>query len=161
LSLRQLSSEGAYAISTTWAWGTKPISVRTLAAWARAIVGQSIDAFQLKRLRSGVETLLAARGISREVRGQLQSHGLTGVQARYYDGHDSMREKREALDLLLEELQHGDTQSVPANQGRTANLMPALHTVRASARTSRGTRMRKGAVGRQGRQPMPVAWSPN
>ena len=45
------------------------------------------------RIRSGVETLLAANGVSQEVRGHLQSHGLTGVQARHYDGHDYMPEK--------------------------------------------------------------------
>jgi len=128
LSLRQLSSEGAYAISTTW--GTKPISVRTMAAWARAIVGQSIDAFQLKRLRSGVETLLAAKGISREVRGQLQSHGLTGVQARHYDGHDYMREKRGALELLLDELQHGDKQVTSVETEHTVDRCPEVHDMR-------------------------------
>jgi len=81
-----LKREGEFAVSTTA--GKKPISVRTLAGWAHAIVGDAIDGFQLKRIRSGVETLLAARGVSREVRGHLQSHGLTGVQTRHYDGHD-------------------------------------------------------------------------
>jgi integrase len=96
--LRRLERAGECVFSTTA--GRKPISVRTLAGWAQAIVGDSIDGFQLKRIRSGVETLLAAEGVSREVRGQLQSHGLTGVQARHYDGHDYMREKRAALELL-------------------------------------------------------------
>jgi hypothetical protein len=40
-------------------------------------------------------------GVSREIRGQLQSHGLTGVQARHYDGHDYMPEKLQALELLF------------------------------------------------------------
>jgi hypothetical protein len=31
----------------------------------------------------------------------LQSHGLTGVQARHYDAHDYMPEKRAALELLV------------------------------------------------------------
>jgi hypothetical protein len=34
----------------------------------------------------------------------VQSHGLTGIQARHYDGHDYMLEKRQALDLLAREL---------------------------------------------------------
>lgn len=55
-----------------------------------AIVGDGIEGFQVKRIRSGIETLLAAQGISREVRGHPQSHGLSGVQARHYDGHDYM-----------------------------------------------------------------------
>ena len=94
--------QGEYAISTTA--GKKPISVRTLAGWAQDIVGDSIEGFQLKRIRSGLETLLVAQGVRREVRGHLQSHGLTGVQARHYDGHDYMREKGRALETLLGEL---------------------------------------------------------
>ena len=101
--LAHLKHEGEFAISTTT--GKKAISVRTLAGWAHAIVGDTIEGFQLKRIRSGVETLLAAQGVSREVRGHLQSHGLTGVQARHYDGHDYMPEKRSALDILSRELQ--------------------------------------------------------
>ena len=101
-TLDVLKREGVFAISTTA--GEKPISVRTLAGWVHAIVGDSIAGFQLKRIRSGVETLLAAQGVSREVRGHLQSHGLSGVQARHYDGHDYMAEKRRALELLFGEL---------------------------------------------------------
>jgi integrase len=100
--LSLLKREGDFAISTTA--GKKAISVRTLAGWAHAIVGEKIEGFQLKRIRSGVETLLAANGVSREVRGHLQSHGMTGVQARHYDGHDYMPEKRLALDILCREL---------------------------------------------------------
>ena len=58
----------------------------------------------MKRIRSGVETLLAARGVNREVRGHLQSHGLTGVQARHYDGHDYLAQKRQALAVLMREV---------------------------------------------------------
>ena len=71
---------------------------------AQSLVGDSIEGFQLKRIRSGVETLLAAHGVSREIRGHLQSHGLTGVQARHYDGHDYMAEKRRALEILVREV---------------------------------------------------------
>jgi Flp pilus assembly protein TadB len=73
------------------------------------VVGSTGDAivdFTLKRVRSGVETLLAANRVSREIRGHLQSQ-LTGIQARHYDGHDYMVEKWEALDLLVRELTSG------------------------------------------------------
>lgn len=99
-AVRELQSEcGEFAISTTG--GKKPISVRTMASWANDIVGDAIAGFQLKRIRSGVETLLAAKGVSREVRGYLQSHGQTGVQVRHYDGHDYMVEKRRALEAMV------------------------------------------------------------
>jgi integrase len=102
-ALKSFRREGIYAVSTMA--GSKPVSVRTMAAWAHAAVGDSIAEFQLKRIRSGVETLLASCGVSRDVRGHLQSHGQTGVQARHYDGHDYMPQKRRALELLVHELQ--------------------------------------------------------
>jgi integrase len=97
--LNRLRHEGEFVLSTTG--GEKAISARTLTGWAHAIAGTEIEGFQLKRIRSGVETLLAREGVSREVRGHLQSHGLTGVQARHYDGHDYIPEKRHALGLLV------------------------------------------------------------
>ena len=51
-------------------------------------------------MRSIVETALAAQGISRDVHGYLQSDGLTGVQAKHYDAHDYLPQKREALAAL-------------------------------------------------------------
>jgi len=51
-------------------------------------------------LRRTVETRLAAAGVSVDVRAQLQSHGLGGVQARHYDRHDYLAEKRDALETL-------------------------------------------------------------
>lgn len=113
-AMAAVRSGGEFAISTTG--GEKPISVRTLAGWAHTIVGDSINVFQLKRIRSGVETLLAAGGVSREVRGHLQSHGLTGVQARHYDGHDYMNEKRAALEVLRSELGIDPKPEVAASQ---------------------------------------------
>jgi len=70
-----------------------------LSAWA-VQASTDIPEFQAKRIRSGVETLLASVGVSTEIRGRLQSHGIAGVQARHYDGHDYMAEKRKALETL-------------------------------------------------------------
>ncbi|HEY5851071.1 MAG TPA: tyrosine-type recombinase/integrase [Lysobacter sp.] len=56
--------------------------------------------FTLGDLRRTVETRLAAEGISADIRAQLQSHGLGGVQARHYDRHDYLDEKRAALETL-------------------------------------------------------------
>lgn len=52
-------------------------------------------------LRRTVETRLASLGVSADVRAQLQSHGLGGVQARHYDRHDYLEEKLHALEQLL------------------------------------------------------------
>jgi hypothetical protein len=67
--------------------------------------GTGIEEFQTKRIRSGIETLLASARISADHGGRLQSHGISGVQARHYDGHDYMDEKRHALETLLNPLQ--------------------------------------------------------
>lgn len=56
--------------------------------------------FTIGDLRRTVETRLAALGISMDVRAQLQSHGLGGLQARHYNRHDYADEKRHALEKL-------------------------------------------------------------
>lgn len=102
LALLACQPEGIYALSTDG--GNTHLAATTLSAWAvEAAAG--IDGFQTKRIRSGVETLLASGRVSSDIRGRLQSHGIAGVQARHYDGHDYMDEKRDALALLLRLLQ--------------------------------------------------------
>ncbi|MEY4752017.1 MAG: hypothetical protein RIQ60_4231 [Pseudomonadota bacterium] len=97
--LKGLSTTGTFALSTDG--GQTHINAMTLSGWACDIAKVIVD-FQLKRVRSGVETALAAAGVSKEVRGQLQSHGLSGVQARHYDAYDYAKEKLAALQTLKE-----------------------------------------------------------
>lgn len=52
---------------------------------------------QLRDVRRTCETMLAELGVSRDLRAQIQSHGLGGVQAKHYDRHDYSSEKRAAL----------------------------------------------------------------
>lgn len=47
-----------------------------------------------------METVLASLRVSQRIRGHLLSHGVTGVQAASYDGHDYAPQKLEALDTL-------------------------------------------------------------
>ena len=51
----------------------------------------------LSDLRRTAETMMAAMHISRDLRAQIQSHGLGGVQAKHYDRHDYRMEKLDAL----------------------------------------------------------------
>lgn len=97
-ALRQCEPQGEYAISTTK--GVKHLSADTLTRWARAAAAD-LPEFEAKRVRSGVETALAAARVNSDTRGRLQSHGVAGVQARHYDGHDYMDEKRQALEALF------------------------------------------------------------
>lgn len=92
----------------------------------RDVVGTMLEAGELERgaftagdLRRTVETRLAAAGVSLEIRAQLQSHGLGGVQAKHYDRHDYLPEKRAALETLSSVL-----------LGRSAKVTP----IRKSAR---------------------------
>ena len=62
--------EVAGSIHGKRAAGKKAISVRTLAGWAHDVVGDTIEGFQLKRIRSGVETLLAACRFIADVNGR-------------------------------------------------------------------------------------------
>lgn len=124
--LQSFERAGEYVFSTKK--GVKPISGTTLSGWAAQVVNDAIDGFQLKRVRSGVETLLAANRVSREIRGHVQSHGLTGIQARHYDGHDYMPEKREALELLTRELTRAT---------RTRAAKPPQKTASVGSRTTR------------------------
>ncbi len=61
-----------FVFSTTE--GARPIAGTTLSSWARQVDGSAIEGCQLKRARSGVETLLAANRIDRQIRGHVQSH---------------------------------------------------------------------------------------
>ncbi len=91
--------------------GSKPMDATTLSRQA-AKYAQGIDGFALKRVRSGVETLLASRGVSEEVRGRLQSHGVSGVQSRHYNAHDYLPEKLAALQLLESALTGSDAKVI-------------------------------------------------
>lgn len=97
-ALKECGPKGTFALSTDD--GDTHIAATTLSGWSAAVVGDAIPEFQAKRIRSGVETLLASLRVSSDVRGRLQSHGISGVQARHYDGHEYMTEKLEALNLL-------------------------------------------------------------
>ena len=97
-ALSECELAGEFALSTDG--GLTHVAATSLSNWAVKAVSESIEGFQTKRIRSGVETLLASAGVSLEIRGRLQSHGIAGVQARHYDGHDYMPEKRKALGTL-------------------------------------------------------------
>lgn len=101
---------GDWAISTDN--GATHLAATTLSAWAAEAASDKVPDFQTKRIRSGVETLLASARISSDIRGRLQSHGISGVQSRHYDGHDYLAEKRQALETLFRLLDAPDASNV-------------------------------------------------
>jgi integrase len=54
--------------------------------------------FELRDLRRTAEAMLASLKVISDVRAQLPSHGLGGVQNRHYDHHDYALEKKRALE---------------------------------------------------------------
>jgi integrase len=96
----------ADSLGCTWLFtstGKVPLRLETVsgavAGFSAAMVKakQARSAFQLRDVRRTCETMLAELGISRDVRAQLLSHGVSGVQAQHYDRHEYMREKSAAL----------------------------------------------------------------
>lgn len=61
---------------------------------------EAAQPFQGRDVRRTVENLLARAGVSKEIRGRLMSHGLSGVQDRHYVTDEFMEEKRAALEVL-------------------------------------------------------------
>src|SRR5262249_35784072 len=93
-----------------------PIRVETVSGVVTDISTAMVKAkaarapFTLRDIRRTCETMLAAMGISKDLRAQIQSHGLGGVQDRHYDRHEYMDEKRgalEAWDKRLREIEAG------------------------------------------------------
>lgn len=96
--------------------GKVPMRLETVSAAVQGIAQamraarEAKEHFQMRDVRRTCETMLAAMGISKDVRAQILSHGLSGVQERHYDRHDYMREKRAALEAWaarLRELAEG------------------------------------------------------
>lgn len=54
---------------------------------------------------------MAALAVPIDVWAQIQSHGLGGIQARHYDQHDYMPEKRAALEMWSRRFRNPPTTS--------------------------------------------------
>lgn len=81
---------------------------------AEIAAGMKGEPFDLRDMRRTAETMLAGMRVSRDVRAQLLSHGLSGVQALHYDRHSYLDEKRAALvawERELDAIQTGEAGS--------------------------------------------------
>jgi integrase len=99
--------EAAANLGSEWVFtsaGKVPVVPHTLMVEVREIAtkmvakGEATEGFSLSDLRRTAETTLAALGVSQDVRAQIQSHGLGGIQQKHYNRHDYRPEKREALE---------------------------------------------------------------
>jgi hypothetical protein len=103
----------AAALDCDWVFtsdGKTPIHADTLTAAVRDIAAdmkaanETPEAFKFSDLRRTAETMMAGMGISRDIRAQIQSHGLGGIQQRHYDRHDYRAEKKRALEAWARRL---------------------------------------------------------
>lgn len=91
--------------------GDKPLDISAISkivtdiARAMQVAGECAAPFQTRDLRRTAETMLASIGASKDIRAQLLSHGLGGVQAQHYDRHHYLDEK---LRILLDWERHLD-----------------------------------------------------
>lgn len=101
-ALKIVNPQGDYALSTDGG-KTHITAGSTYGDWSKAAAtAAGIEGFTPKRIRSAVETHLSPqdRGVPKEIRGRLQSHGISGVQSLHYDGHDYLIEKYNAMQTL-------------------------------------------------------------
>jgi integrase len=77
---------------------------RLAAEDAQNCVENPIQRFVFRDLRRTCETQLASLGVNLETRAQLLSHGRSGVQAKHYDRHTYLAEKRRALNKWAQHL---------------------------------------------------------
>ncbi|MDA8159503.1 MAG: integrase family protein [Desulfobacteraceae bacterium] len=78
---------------------------------SKALGGEPFDLLDIRRT---AETMLAGLGVSQDIRAQLLSHGLGGVQVKHYVRHLYLKEKRQALtrwERHLTALLHGGQRS--------------------------------------------------
>lgn len=115
----------SYVISSH---GRVPVRSETLAGVVAEISAAMVkdkfarEPFELRDIRRTCETELAKLGISKDVRAQLLSHGIGGVQDRHYDRHGYMVEKRRALEAWDRHLRQIAEDGTPA--GNVVQLRP-------------------------------------
>lgn len=109
--------KGPWCFSTH---GKVPLRTETLSMLVAEVSAKLLEdgtireSFRLSDLRRTTETMLARMGISKDVRAQLLSHGIGGVQDRHYDKYSYLEEKRAALEawaLKLEQITTGKPES--------------------------------------------------
>jgi integrase len=102
LALRDKNGEALPYVFTNN--GSVPVRMETVSNAVTDICKAMLQArsiaapFTLRDLRRTCETMLARMGVSKDIRAQILSHGLGGVQDRHYDWHSYMPEKRSALE---------------------------------------------------------------
>jgi integrase len=106
LAFQHLTPSREWQDSSEWIFSTDgkvPVTPWTISHAVSDIASSlheehGIQRFEARDLRRTTETLLASIGVTKEIRAHILSHGRsTGVQAKHYDRHLYLEEKRDAL----------------------------------------------------------------
>jgi integrase len=112
--------ERASAFSTQWLFASRDSKLDSgaMSTWITELSKEmlaekvSLTRFQFSDLRRTAETLMVPLKVEKDIRAQVQSHGLSGVQTRHYDQWEYAEEKRKALrtwENFLKALLTGET----------------------------------------------------
>lgn len=98
-SMMRIHSAEGWVFTTNGLASLRPETVSkevaNYSAWLEE--NQKVAPFSARDIRRTCETRLAEMGVSKDIRAQLLSHGISGVQAKHYDRYSYLPEKREAL----------------------------------------------------------------
>ena len=100
VDLLEVNAKSKYLMSNA---GDTHVLVETASKGVRDVsaglkkAGTIKTTFKMSDIRRTCETMMAAMGISKDMRAQILSHGLSGVQDRNYDRHGYTDEKMAAL----------------------------------------------------------------
>lgn len=122
---RRLASkvESPYLFATEKEKHVRPESLsRTFHAIAEDMVKaeEARQDLDLRDIRRTCETMLASLKVSSDVRAELLSHGLSGVQKAHYDRHGYLLEKKQALEKWARHL-------ATLKAGKKAEVVPLRH----------------------------------
>lgn len=98
-SMHRIASPEGWIFTTDGKASLRPetisVAVANYSAWLEK--NASVKRFSAKDIRRTCETRLAELGVTKEIRAQLLSHGISGVQAKHYDRYSYLAEKQDAL----------------------------------------------------------------
>ena len=106
----------------------KPFSLGGISSSLKKLLktAEHLPPFTPRDLRRTVTTHMSRLGILAEIRNRIQDHSIAGIEAKHYDRHDYLPEKRAALEKWERELQR----IVGEHESEEGNVVQSLECLR-------------------------------
>ena len=109
----------------------KPFSIGVFSKNLKTMIDEvdevdEVEPFTPRDLRRTVTTHMSRLGILAEIRNRIQDHSIAGIEAKHYDRHDYLPEKRAALEKWERELQR----IVGEHESEEGNVVQSLECLR-------------------------------